>query len=332
MKPLEKTKKYKVLGVGYCAADILLNINGNLQENKKIEVREMSFQGGGPVANAMSALSKWGVDTWFAGSIGDDIYGNFIASTFEDENVNISALQVFKRRKSAVSVCISHGKGLRTILYNKGNAPELKLKGSYLDILNNMNQFDALEIDGHQPEAQMYAVRECSRLKIPVILDGGSYRDEILPFLTIADHIIVSKDFADDFSKHNADICGLSKNYGVVCKKILKNKAGVAIITLGEKGSIGYDGSRIIHVSALGIKVVDTSGAGDIYHAGYIFGLLRGWSLEKRMKFATVVAGLKCRGIGGRTPVPSIKEAMRVYKQFDRYSHKLKIKKQGGCK
>lgn len=291
----------KVLGIGYCAADILLHLPGGIAENRKIEVSSMSIQGGGPVATAMTALARWNVQSFFAGTTGDDLPGRFIAESFRINNVNTSCLKTTPGKQSAVSVCVSHGKGLRTILYSKGDAPPL----TPADLSRlNLKEFCAMEIDGHQVEAQIFAARRCREEGVPVVLDAGSMRGEILPLLDLADHIVCSRDFADALEPGG--------KYEIAAGRLLKERTASVVITLGEEGSVGFDGRNRIFQPAMSVEVVDTVGAGDVYHAGYIYALLQGWNLEERMKLATACAGLKCRGIGGQRPVPSIDEALAV--------------------
>ena len=73
---------YHVLGIGYCAADILLGVDGTITENRKIRASSLSIQGGGPVGTATTALALWGVKTSVAGTIGDDLAGKFIRDNF----------------------------------------------------------------------------------------------------------------------------------------------------------------------------------------------------------------------------------------------------------
>ena len=70
--------------------------------------------------------------------------------------------------------------------------------------------------------------------------------------------------------------------------------------TLGENGVLAWDGTRFYAVPAFQVSVVDTTGAGDLFHAGYIYGLLKGWPLEQRLRFACAAAALNCTARGAR--------------------------------
>ncbi len=81
-----------------------------------------------------------------------------------------------------------------------------------------------------------------------------------------------------------------------------------ATITLGNKGSITLAGDEIFRTPAFNVEVVDTTGAGDVFHGGYIYGLLQGRDIKDVVRFASAFAALKCRRLGGRAGIPGLKE------------------------
>jgi sulfofructose kinase len=90
--------------------------------------------------------------------------------------------------------------------------------------------------------------------------------------------------------------------------------------TLGEDGVLAWDGSRLIHRSAYCVPVVDTTGAGDVFHAGFIYGLLQGWSLERQLDFACAAAALNCTAAGARggiLAVTAIEELVATGSRYD---------------
>ena len=287
----------RFLGIGYCTADILLRIDGALQRNRKIEASSLDIQGGGPVGTAMTALSKWGAQASIAGSLGGDIIGHFICDAFRAAGVQDSFMKVTAGRFSPLSVAVSDGSGLRTIFFSKGDAPPLLPE----DLAGlEVGRYDAVEIDGHQREAQLWVARRCLESRVPVVLDAGSLRDDIIPFLELSHHIVASRDFADAFSPGG--------DYEKTCRSLLRGPVQAVVVTLGEKGSIAFDGHDVVHCPALDVDVVDTVGAGDVYHGGYIYGLLRQWDLDRRVRFSTAAAGLKCRAAGGQRSIPRLEE------------------------
>jgi ribokinase len=92
----------------------------------------------------------------------------------------------------------------------------------------------------------------------------------------------------------------------------------VTTVTLGERGSVTFADHEIIEIPAFKVNVVDTTGAGDVFHGGYIYGLLQGWPVRECVRFASAAAALKCRELGGRTGIPSLGEVMRFLEKQQR--------------
>jgi len=81
-------------------------------------------------------------------------------------------------------------------------------------------------------------------------------------------------------------------------------------VTLGNRGSVSWHKGRVFSTPAFKVKAVDTTGAGDVFHGGYIFGLKKGWPLEEVVRFASAFAALKCLAPGGRGGIPTLAETM----------------------
>ena len=92
----------------------------------------------------------------------------------------------------------------------------------------------------------------------------------------------------------------------------VREKLGIRVltITLGGKGSLTASKDGYMHIPAFKVEAADTTGAGDVFHGGYIYGLLKGWSLRDTVIFASALAAMKCTKIGGRTRIPGLSEVM----------------------
>ncbi len=136
--------------------------------------------------------------------------------------------------------------------------------------------------------------------------------EQVFPYV---DHLIVSKRFA----------CGFTKDTDphMACRKLMKTGCETAVVTIGEKGCICDANDRIFLSPGFGVKVVDTTGAGDVFHGAFIYGLLESWPLRKTAKFANACAAMKCRRLGGRAGIPTLNEARNFIETF---KNKTKIK------
>jgi ribokinase len=135
---------------------------------------------------------------------------------------------------------------------------------------------------------------------VTTVLDAGTYREGVDELLPLIDHLVVSEKFALSATgkKSPADALKPLAAYG----------AEAVTITSGKQGSVSRSANEMFYHPAFDVEVVDTTGCGDVFHGGYIFGLLRGWSLQQRVRFASACAALKARCMGGRTAIPVLEQ------------------------
>ena len=158
-------------------------------------------------------------------------------------------------------------------------------------------------------EASIKAARQAKDLGLKVVLDGGTMREGSLKLVSLVDIVIASERFAEPLVGPGASPeDGLRSLYGLGPKQV--------VVTLGAKGSIGWDGSEIFVQKAFPIRAVDTTGAGDVYHGAYIYGVLQGWGMGECMRFASAASALKCRAVGAREGIPNLEEIKAFMERF----------------
>lgn len=135
------------------------------------------------------------------------------------------------------------------------------------------------------------------------MLDAGKMRGGMLEIAKNCDYIAASEEFAKAL--------GWKNNPDAFLKKIKHLKFKVFTATLGEKGSYTFLNGEYFHIPAFKVKAVDTTGAGDVFHGGYVFGILKGWKIRDTVRFASAIAAMKCRKIGGRAGIPKLNEVLR---------------------
>jgi ribokinase len=284
---------YEVVGVGHAAVDYLGVVPRYPEADAKIELEEFSLQGGGPVATALVTLSALGIETAFAGVVSDDDFGLFIRQGLREAGVDTSCLVVAPGRVSPMSfIAVERGSGRRTIFYTRGDVPPMSPEQLPLDRIAAAR---VLHVDGLQMEAQVAAARHARENGVTVVYDAGSPRPGMDELLAVCDVLVASERFA-------AEVGG-----GALAESLKALRArgpSSVVITIGEDGSVGMEHGETYILPAIPVEVVDTTGAGDVYHGAFIYGLLQGWDLRERMRFANAAAGLKCRMLGGRAGIP----------------------------
>ncbi|MFH1134822.1 MAG: PfkB family carbohydrate kinase [Pseudomonadota bacterium] len=285
-----------VVGLGQASLDFLGVAPRFPALDSKCELSTLVVQGGGPAATALVALSRLGVKTAFIGAVGDDAFGPRIRNELAGEGVDVGRLLVAPGGVSQTAfVAIDEQTGARTIFWHRGRGLERDLTAVDFAVISSAR---LLHLDGLKLDSSLAAARVARTAGVPTVLDAGTLRPGCLELAGLVDYLIVSEKFMADFNP------GPDPAEGLVRLKALGPRH--AVVTLGERGSLGYDGEVFNRQPAYRVKVLDTTGAGDAYHGGYIYGVLAGWGLAAAMRFAAALAALKCRGIGGRTALPDL--------------------------
>ena len=291
----------KVAGIGQCALDHLFAIDSFPALDTKKEVIDWTISGGGPVATALVSLSRLGITCHFYGIIGDDEAGQKISESLRSENININGLVIRPRSNSQVAfIAVEKESGRRTIFWKRPSSGPLNPRELPDDFLDNV---DFLLVDGLMADASIYAVRKAKEKNIPVMLDVGRMREGMIELVSLCDYVVCSEEFARELMSNN-----ISFDPEKAISYIRSFGSKAATITLGDKGSITVSGDELFYSPAFKVEVVDTTGAGDVFHGGYIYGLLQRWDIKDVVRFASAFAGLKCRKLGGRAGIPDLEE------------------------
>ncbi len=294
----------KVAGLGQCSLDYIALVDRYPEEDTKPEVIEWTEQGGGPVATALVALSRLGVKTAFLGTVSDDLAGTEIKRGLKQEGVDVRGL-VFKKggRSQTAFILANRRNAKRTIFWKRPTVAELIPDEVKVELIKKS---EFLLVDGLMADASIFAARVAKSRGIPVMLDGGRVREGMMELAELSDHIVCSEEFSRD----------LAPTPRKALKELARLSPRAATITLGKRGSITWTDGEVFHQDAFSVRAVDTTGAGDVFHGGYIYGLLRGWDIPKTVEFASALAALKCLEPGGRAGIPTLKDTLRFIRNF----------------
>jgi len=257
------------------------------------------MQCGGPASTTLVTLSRLGIRTAFLGSISDDPFGMKILAGLRVENVDTTFLKIIPGFTSQFAfIAISKRDGRRTIFWHRGSVPHLRPDDVDLTPFPNAH---ILHVDGLMIEAAVEAARLGKDMGLMVVMDAGTQREGSLKLTALADVLIASERFAEPLLERNS-------TPEMALRALRKHCSGDVIITRGSKGSIGLKDKEIIHQEAFPVEAVDTTGAGDVYHGAYIYGLLQDWGMSRCMHFASAASALKCMHLGARQGIPTKNE------------------------
>ena len=294
-----------VIGLGYCCVDFISLVPRIPNIDESVRILESTKQGGGVVATAIVTLARLGAKTFFLGCVGDDDHGQFVISDLKNEGVNISNMVIVPSLRTSFSyILIDKSTGKRTIAYYYD--PSLLEHLAKID-MELIKEADILHIDGAY-EASIKAVKIAKKAGVTVSCDAADYAPEYYKILKFIDIFIPSIDMAR-FLTGKKDPIEAAKN-------LLRAGPSIVGVTLGDQGSICVTKDKVIRKPAFKVNVVDTTGAGDVYHGAFIFGLLQEWPLDVVVEFSNAVSAIKCEKLGGRAGIPSLSQVETFLRNY----------------
>ena len=298
---LLQDKPFDVVGMGLNSVDFLCLVPEYPTPNSKMQMRRFSKQGGGQVATAMVALSRWGMKAKYLGKVGEDELGEFSLHSIRQEGVDISSVMTEPHATNQFAMIIVDGStGERTILWNRDD--RLTYREGELR-KEEVCSGKILHLDGHDIHAALQCARWAKEEGITTVID----LDKVEP---LTSELIKQIDFIITSSRFPMLFTGVLDQEKALLE-LQKHTSGFLCATLGHEGAMALVEGKVIYVEGLKVKTVDTTGAGDVFHGGFIYGLLQNWELREILRFANAASALKCQHLGGRKGIPTLEEIER---------------------
>jgi sulfofructose kinase len=303
--PLQKDKPFDVVGVGLNSVDFLCIVPEFPKLNSKMKILQSSKQGGGQVATAMVALSRWGVKTRYIGKVGGDELGQFSLNSIQQEGVDVSSITIEPNTPNQFAmIIVDRLSGERTILWDRDE--RLRYREGELQ-KEEICSGRILHLDGHDIRAAIQCARWAKEEGIPTVVDIDKVEPLTPELIKEIDFVVTSYQFPTLFT-------GISDREKALIE-LQKHTHGFLCVTLGHEGAIALVEKEFLHVKGFEVKAVDTTGAGDVFHAGFIYGLLQNWEIIEILRFANAAAALKCRDLGGRRGIPPLEEVQKFLRR-----------------
>jgi sulfofructose kinase len=308
MKSMSALSMVDLVGVGLNATDTLIPLTTYPERGSKVEYRSASVMPGGQTASTVVACQCWGLSTRYVGRLGDDDAGRLHRSEFARTGVDARIIEV-AGAASPQSLIVVDGGGERTVLCRRDE--RLLLQPEDLERAWIVNA-RALHVDGYETAAATTAARWAREAGVPTIADLDETYPGVDELIENIDYLIVSRDFPSRLTgERNLEraLRRMQARYG--CR--------VTAATLGPEGVLAWDGRRSYLHPAYRVPVVDTTGAGDVFHAGFIYALLQGWDLEQQLDFACAAAALNCTAAGARGGIRTVEDVAKLMATTLRY-------------
>ncbi len=299
---LRSDKPFDVAGLGMNSADHLCLVPRYPQFDTKTEICRFEKLPGGQVATAMAFLSRLGAKVKYIGKVGSDDLGQMVLADLRKEGIELSAVSVAEGVSNQCAfIIIDQSTGERTILWKRD--PRLNFEpGDFCK--GDVTCARILYLDGHDGDAALLAAGWAAEESIPVVID----LDKAVPECT---KLVAKVDFLICSSNIPAELTGCNATEGALLA-MRRLCGGFIAVTLGGAGAMAVVGDECVRFPGYPITPVDTTGAGDAFHAGFVYGLLRNWPLNDIMSFANAAAALNCREIGAKAGLPTLEEVLRL--------------------
>lgn len=295
----------KILCIGHSSWDITVPVDGYPSENTKYRFNEKISAGGGPAGNAAYLLGKWGMDTVIASNVGSDDFGTNIKKEFQSVNVNTDYIETSYDKDTSLSfILINKQNGSRTVFNVAEEHPALKRLG--YDFEPNI-----IMTDGHDYGATQNAISKFP--KAISIIDAGRVTPELLELCKYIKYIVCSKGFAETVTNLKFDYSNPNSLVTIYNKLQDKYPNACIVITLEEKGCLYQVGNEIKIMPGLKVDAKDTTGAGDIFHGAFTYGIANNFDMEKIITISNIAAGLSVTKIGSRLSIPTLSEVLDYY-------------------
>lgn len=291
-------REFDAVGFGLNAVDHLIVVPEYPAFDTKTRFHEHQKSAGGQTATAMVALQRLGLKTAYAGRFGSDDDGKFGRASLAKESVNLDFAETIEGASNQIAfIIIDARSGERTIIWDRDERLSYLANEAPIDLATRGR---ILHLDAHDPPACVTMARAAREAGTIVTADIDNIYERLPDLLPLIDVLITSSEFPHRLT-------GIADLRASLIE--IKARYGCAIVgaTLGTRGAISYCDGHFIESPAFSVPggCRDTTGAGDAFHAGFIYGMLRNENLESCMRIGNAVAALKCRSLGGRKALPS---------------------------
>jgi len=300
---LASGREFDCVGFGTNAVDYLIEVPEYPAFNSKVELNSYKQAAGGEVATTMVGLKRLGLSAAYIGRFGDDPAGEFGLRSLTSEGVNTDHAQRIAGANTQIAfIVIDARNGERTVIWQRDQKLSYSEAEAPVDVARCAAVLHLTPHDARAATAMARAAREAGTI---VSIDVDNVFDGIEDLLPLVDILIASAEFP-------ARLFGIADHRQALPEMVRRYGCKLAGVTLGVEGSLLYADGRFIESPAHSVPggCKDTTGAGDAYRVGIIYGLIKGASIDEAAKYANAVAALKCRSLGARTALPTESELL----------------------
>jgi sugar/nucleoside kinase (ribokinase family) len=304
-----RTFRFDVVGMGLNAVDHICVIPRFPRYDEKLKMDDFQRTVGGQVASALVACGRWGLRTKYIGKVGGDEMGDFSYSSLEAEGIDLEDVaRVEGALNQFAFILVDAQTGERTIIWRRDQ--DLAMLPDEVPP-DSVRQGRFLLLDGHDAPAAARAAELAAGAGVQVIIDAETVKPGTADLIPASQFVVCSQEFPEAFTGES--------NLEKALERIRQAGPRCAVSTLGKDGALCLCDAGSIHSRGFKVDCIDSTGAGDVFHGAFIYGLSKGWDMERILDFSNGAAALNCTSIGARGGIRPLEDILDLMKTGERW-------------
>jgi sugar/nucleoside kinase (ribokinase family) len=269
--------------------------------NAKVRASTHTISCGGQVATALAACAAWGLRTAYVGTFGDDDNGRRARDAMTAAHVDVSHAVLRHAPNRHAVILVDESNGDRTVVWHRDSRLAMRVDDIPGAVVSHSR---LLHVDDLDEEASIAAAR--------IAVDAGALVTSDIDRVTDRTNALISLSAAPILAAHVPTALTGQRDPERALRKLREHHAGWLCVTLGTDGAMLLEGDHLHHVPAFTVEAIDTTGAGDIFRAAFIYALLQSRSAADILRFASAAAAISCTREGAIGSVPALHDIERL--------------------
>lgn len=296
------THRWDVVGIGANSVDFVNLLPAYPERHgrfAKMRIRKQTISCGGQMATAMTACARFGLRAKYVGVTGTDENGRRVRQEMATRNVDMADAVIRDAPNQFALIIVDESSGERIVLWDRDEGLLLRERELPVEAIGSSR---LVHVDDVDEEAAIRAAELARMAGVPSTSD--------LDRVTDRTEALVAAVAIPIFAEHMPPVLTGEADQERALRKLRATHDGLLVVTLGQDGALALDGDRLLHAPGFKVDPVDTTGAGDVFRGGFIYGLLNGWPVDRILQFANAAAAVSCTKLGALNGVPSLEEAL----------------------
>lgn len=302
-------KALDVLGVGCNSVDLVYRLPHTPRANSptaKMRISSHAVSYGGQTATAMAACAALGLRAGYLGAVGNDDNGRNLRAELQRRGIDVSNVLTRSCANRFAVIAVDKDTGERLVFWDRDERLNLSREDIPADVIASAR---VVHVDDEDEDAAIHAATLARAAGVPVTSDI----DRLSPHTAE----LVAAVTVPMFNEHTLPQFTGEADIERGLRKLKRTHDGLLCVTLGPRGAMLLAGDELIDEPGFAVEPVDTTAAGDIFRAAFIYSMLKGSSPHQMLRFANAAAAVSCTRTGAMAAVPNLDDVHAVLEQTD---------------